>query len=211
MVTNKVAIFDLDGTLADTYPWFISVINEVADRYSFKTVDSNDEADGLRGLPAKEIIRKLGIPRWKLPLVVNHMRMRMKADISNIELFEGVEDFLRKASDSGYKIALVSSNSNENINLLLGKSAQYFCCIEGGVSMFGKYRKITKVLRKTGANVTTSFYVGDEVRDIHCAKRAGIQSIAVSWGYNTENALRQAHPEHLVTSFQDLILTLKKA
>ena len=48
----KLAIFDFDGTLADTFPWFCSVINDVAVRYRFRQIDPA-ETDALRGLSAR--------------------------------------------------------------------------------------------------------------------------------------------------------------
>ena len=34
----NLVIFDFDGTLANSLPWFSRVLNEVADRYRFKRV-----------------------------------------------------------------------------------------------------------------------------------------------------------------------------
>jgi len=31
----KLAIFDFDGTLSDSFAWFLSVINSVADKHKF--------------------------------------------------------------------------------------------------------------------------------------------------------------------------------
>ena len=54
----KLVIFDLDGTLADTFPWFLSVLNGVADRYRFKRIEKH-EVERLRGYSARQIIRHL--------------------------------------------------------------------------------------------------------------------------------------------------------
>ena len=32
----KLIIFDLDGTLSDSFPWFLSVVSAVADKHGFK-------------------------------------------------------------------------------------------------------------------------------------------------------------------------------
>ncbi len=48
MMKYKLAIFDFDGTLADSFPWFLSVFNTVADRYRFKRVEQH-EGPALRG------------------------------------------------------------------------------------------------------------------------------------------------------------------
>ena len=44
-----LAVFDFDGTLADSFPWFAGVLNGVADRYGFRCTRPG-EAEGLRGL-----------------------------------------------------------------------------------------------------------------------------------------------------------------
>ena len=38
VVRYKLVIFDFDGTLADSFPWFAGVLNGVADRYGFRRV-----------------------------------------------------------------------------------------------------------------------------------------------------------------------------
>ena len=38
----SLAIFDLDGTLADSFPWFLRNVNDVADRFGFRRIEEND-------------------------------------------------------------------------------------------------------------------------------------------------------------------------
>jgi len=38
----SLAIFDLDGTLADSFPWFLSVLDRVADEFHLKRVRAED-------------------------------------------------------------------------------------------------------------------------------------------------------------------------
>ena len=45
----RLAIFDLDGTLVDSFPWFMSVVNSVADRHGFRRLEPV-QADAVRGL-----------------------------------------------------------------------------------------------------------------------------------------------------------------
>ena len=44
---------------------------------------------------------------------------------------------------------------------------------------------INKIIKQNQAQKNNVFYVCDEVRDIEAARKSGIQSIAVTWGYNT--------------------------
>jgi phosphoglycolate phosphatase-like HAD superfamily hydrolase len=73
----RLVIFDFDGTLADSFPWFLRSIDSVADRFRFRRLREGD-VELLRGHGAREIIRYLGIPTWKLPFIARHMR-RLKA------------------------------------------------------------------------------------------------------------------------------------
>ena len=53
-------------------------------------------------------------------------------------------------------------------------------------------------------------YVGDEVRDIKAAKRAGMKIIAASWGYNEREALEKYKPDLIVDRPVELIEVVEK-
>ena len=93
----RLVIFDFDGTLADSFPWFSRVFNDIADRYRFRRI-APDEAQRLRGLTTRELMRDLGIPSWKIPFIANHMRQRVARDIDAIHLFDGVGAMLSRLS-----------------------------------------------------------------------------------------------------------------
>ena len=46
---------------------------------------------------------------------------------------------------------------------------------------------------------------GDEVRDIEAGRKAGISTIAVTWGYNDRGLLAQHDPTYLVETPADLL------
>ena len=91
----RLAIFDFDGTLADSFPLVIEMMNDVADRFSFRRV-AEGELESLRQCDAREIMRRLGVRRWKLPMIARYVRARMAADVEKIGLFPGVDEMLAK-------------------------------------------------------------------------------------------------------------------
>ena len=111
-------IFDFDGTLADTFPWFSGVINQVAEKYHFRKV-SDEDSHRLRGWNVKDIMTFLGIPMWKTPLISAEFRKLMNHDIDTIKLFDGVKGLLSRLKEEDIKIAVVSSNSKENVRHIL--------------------------------------------------------------------------------------------
>jgi phosphoglycolate phosphatase len=207
-MSYRLAIFDFDGTLADTVPWFAGVVNHVADRYGFKRVEERDH-EMLRGYAPRRLLEVLGVPLWKVPLIAYHLRGLLARDIDQITLFEGIDRMLETLSQAGVTLAVVSSNSDENVRRVLGSKnvglIETFAC---GVSVFGKAVKLRGVLRKCGIPRSAAIYVGDEVRDVEAAHEAGVASGAVSWGYNTVQALRACSPHKIFTSVDEILASL---
>ena len=193
MPTYKLAIFDLDGTLSDSLPWFRRVVNAIADKHRFKRIEDGD-VEMLRGKSSREIIGYLEVPMWRMPVIARDFR-RMKSEIIHtIPLFAGVDAMLRELSQRGVTLAMVSSDSENNVRHALGESAGLISQFACGASLFGKAAKFKTVLKRTGMAAADAICIGDEVRDGEAAQKAGIDFGAVSWGYAKTEALRQASP-----------------
>ena len=177
----KLAIFDFDGTLADSFPWVIGMMNDVADRFSFRRVRP-DELEELRHCDAREIMRRLGVKRWKLPMIARYVRTRMAAEVDQIPLFPGASAMLADLAAAGVKMAVVSANGEDTIRTVLGPDAALMDGFAAGVSLFGKRRKLVKMAKLTGVDRSEAIVIGDELRDLDAARAAGMAFGAVSWG-----------------------------
>jgi phosphoglycolate phosphatase len=201
----KLVIFDFDGTLADSFPWFIHIVNTVAARYNFKGIEES-EIEMLRGYGARHLIKHLGIPMWKLPFIANHMRQVTATGVRNISPFAGVDSLLEQLSLAGVTIALVTSNSYENVHNVLGtKNMNRIKYHECGVSLFGKRAGFRKVLKQSGVLPSEALCIGDEVRDIEAATKEGIPFGAVAWGFNHIEALKAHSPAEVFEHVDDII------
>ncbi len=192
----RLVVFDFDGTLADTFGWFGGVINDVADRFRFRRVGSH-ETERLRGMGARQIIRDLGIPAWKLPLISRHMHALMVRDIATIRLFEGVPTLLDELRGEGADLAVVSSNTEANIRAVLGDQAALIGSFSCGASLFGKARRLRALMKASGLPPDRILAIGDEIRDIEAAREAGCDCAAVAWGYTDRDALARHGPDFL--------------
>lgn len=199
-----IAAFDFDGTLADTMPWFNSILNTVADKYGFRKIDAA-ERDQLRQRDAGEILKFLGIPLWKLPAIMAHVRTLMQEIDPSVRLFDGVPDALARLKAGGLRLAVVSSNSLENVQRVLGpETAALFNDYECGTDLFGKAAKIERLLQRHDTPPERFLLVGDEMRDIDAARKAGVRVGSVAWGYNHVDALRDRGPDELFMQVAEL-------
>jgi phosphoglycolate phosphatase len=198
-----LAIFDLDGTLVDSFPWFLRTINDVADRFGFRRVRVED-VEGLRHASTREILSRLEVPLWKLPAIARHARRLKGEAAAEIPLFPGVEAMLRTLADDGVQLALVSSDSEANARRKLDGTAALFSHFDCAASVFGKPAKFRRVIRSAGVARADVISIGDEVRDIEAARAVGIASGAVSWGYAAPAALRALAPDHMFAQMDEI-------
>ncbi len=196
-----LVIFDFDGTLADSMPWALGLLSDIADTYGLQRV-SLEEVEQMRRLSPTQIARNFGLPLWRVPAIAADMRQRMSADITQIQLFSGVPDMLRALWDANAVLAVVSSNAEANVRSVLGDELSALVDVfDCGVALFGKASRLRRVISLCEVPPARAIYIGDELRDIEAAKAAGTASGAVTWGYNHADALRALAP---TTLFQDV-------
>jgi len=205
-----LAIFDFDGTLADSFPWFLGVVNRLAEELGFRRIEEH-EVEGLRGQSARQLMAHLGVPAWKLPRIAGRMREHMARDIGLISLFPGVDDLLRELEGRGVQLAVVTSNSLDNVRRVLGPGnaglIRHYAC---GASLLGKRPKLREVLRAGGLPAARAISIGDEIRDLEAARAEGIAFGAVAWGYTDPAALRAQRPEEVFESLEEILLKLAR-
>lgn len=199
MTKPDLIIFDFDGTLADSVSFFRALLPELSRKFRFR-LPSHEEQEAMRGHPPREVMRSLGIPGWKLPMIAVYARKRAKA-AETFPLFEGTLDLLDTLTAKGIAVAVVSSNDEAVVRRALGpeisaRISAWSC----GAGMFGKAKHFRDVMRRMGVSPDKTLAVGDEIRDIDAAREVGIRSVAVSWGFAPMDALKMAAPDY---AFED--------
>jgi phosphoglycolate phosphatase len=199
----RLAIFDFDGTLADSIDWFRSSFQETVTRFNL-TPTTPEELESMRGLSAREIMARLGVSMWQLPTIASDMRRRKLAAASDISLFDGIPAMLSGLQRSGVRTAVVSSDSEASVRQVLGPVTGLIGHFDCGAAIFGKHRKFRRVARALGVEPAETICIGDEIRDIDAAKTARMDSGAVAWGYTLPSALQNAGPTILFDSVAEM-------
>ena len=203
----RLVIFDFDGTLADSFPWVLRAMDDVADRFKFRRVREG-ELDELRSCDAREVMRRLGVPRWKLPMIARYVRTRFAAEAEQIALFPGAGATIDQLAAAGVKLAVVSANGENTIRRVLGEHARHIDHISGGVSLFGKRGKLLRMSRLSGVEPGSAMVIGDEIRDLNAAKAARMPFGAVSWGMNRPEALSAGGAQVVFSQMADICRVL---
>ncbi|MEG4346507.1 HAD-IA family hydrolase [Microcoleus sp. A003_D6] len=201
---TKVIIFDFDGTLADTIDILLSITNRLSVEFGFKSA-TKEELAQLSNLNSWQILKYSGISLFKFPLLIRKLKAELRREIPNIQLFPGIKEVLLELKKLDFQLGIITSNSRENVLETLEANGLQgtFTFIYSG-STFGKHKVINRWLKREQINAREVVYVGDEIRDIDAAKKTGIKVIAVSWGFNSQEALAAQNPDFLIESPQEL-------
>jgi len=204
-MTIKLAIFDFDGTLADSYAVFADAVNVLAERHGFRQVQLHEQ-QALRGMSARDLLRELHLPPWKVPAVMADFRNILQQRIHDVHPFPGVVEALHALLDKRMQLALATSNTLQNVTTVLGDTLlSRFATVECGTSLFGKSHRLRRILKHTRMASSEAIYVGDEIRDAEAANDAGMMFGAVAWGYTTLEALVRTKPERLFRMPADML------
>ncbi len=205
-------IFDFDGTLADTFFIAVGVFRKLTRRIRSSRATDDEEIEILRGLSARQALKRVGARWWQLPYIVYEGRKAVRQQMSQVQAIKGVKGVVAQLHADGHRLLIVSTNSNRNISLFLQNNGmeQYFEQVYGGIGLFSKARTLTKITQERQIPLSECYYVGDEIRDVEAARRAGMPYVAVAWGYNNRHALKQAHANRIIDRPTELLKLVTK-
>ncbi|MDD2496015.1 MAG: HAD-IA family hydrolase [Tissierellia bacterium] len=205
----KYVLFDFDGTLADTEEVNFVIYQKLAEKYNLRNI-TLDELGHIKKMSAKELMEYVELKKRYLPFILKRGKKLLNQDIRNVSLCKpDIFDYIRRIKSLGVNIGIITTNSKTNVKQFLDvHDADFFDFISSS-TMFGKESKIKKIIKKEKLSNKDVLYVGDEIRDIHAAKKAGIDIVSVAWGYNTIESLEKNEPNYLIKEPEELLEILK--
>lgn len=195
----RTVIFDFDGTIADTMEESRRIFNLIAPDYRIEQIDRERMME-LRHFPINKLIEHLKIPKLRVPVFIARGTLMMRGSIASLPLIEGMREVLLQLRPQVDRFGILTSNAVANVELFLESHGirDLFDFIASTSKLTGKARYLTMVRKQYDLKLETMLYVGDEVRDLKAAKKAGIDSAAVTWGFNSRETLAVENPTHLL-------------
>lgn len=183
---RSIVLFDFDGTLADTFETGAALINEFACRFGYKTIDFANSRD----LSARELVKLSGVKWWQIPRLVSFFRKESAKNANEIMPCSGVPEMLQSVAQCA-DLGILTTNTAATVECFLSNHnlERYFGYVKTGVPLFGKRRALRRAARLLRKKYSYVLYVGDEIRDIEASRKAGVDIVSVSWGFNSHQVL----------------------
>lgn len=209
---NGIYIFDLDGTLVDSMPYFTRGLLGILDEAG---VSYGEEMAGIitpLGYTKSAIYfrEKLGLTE-SVEALVKRMQARLVNDYaSNIRLKPGVYDYLRRLHEAGERLFVLTASPHCATDVCL-QSNGVFDWFEKvwSVEDFSLDKTDTRlffeVARQIGCAVGDVHYFDDNLTALQNAHAAGYRTYGVYDGQSDELlATMKPHSDETVMSFENL-------
>jgi phosphoglycolate phosphatase len=204
--SRKSVVFDFDGTIADSFHLILAVGNQLAAEYGMEPV-TPEKLETLRHMTSKQILAELDLPILQLPQMFRRFKAALREEVVNFPFILGMRETILELWDQDYVLGVVTSNSAATVQEFLNHQGigHLFEFVESCPYYLGKQRVLRRIAQQHRLDLDKMIYVGDETRDIDAAKKIHVQSVAVTWGFNSPQTLRDRQPDYLIDHPRELI------
>lgn len=213
---ERLAIFDLDGTILDTLDDLADALNHALTKSGYPE-RSREEVCSFVGNGIRNLVAR-GVPAG----VREEAKEKVLADFNDwyqvhcadkTRPYAGIPELLAKLRSLGWRTAVVSNKADYGVQKLCSR---YFDGLfDAAVGERADVRRkpapdsVYAVLRQLSAAKENAVYIGDSEVDLETAENAGMACIAVCWGFRKESFLRERGAQLLavdVTELEEILL-----
>jgi len=216
MFNPKLVLIDLDGTLVDSVPDLAfaadAMMRDLGQPEHGEDVVRNWVGNGVERLVKRALTCELHAePDPELfekayPIYYEHY---LASNGKYSRLYPGVEEGLAYLKKNNYFIGCVTNKAESfTLPLLEAKGIlDNFGIVVSGDTLPQKKPDPAPLLHAAkhfNVSAEESLMLGDSQHDVKAARNAGFQVIAVSYGYNHGEDIRDANPDAVIDSFVEL-------
>ena len=215
LANRELILFDLDGTLVDSAFDLYRAMNMSLNALQLPSVTEQQVRTWIgkgTSLFCQSTLQHL---TGNVNPVQYHQLLQTFLSIYNAEpcldtqVFHGVREFLQWGLEHNKKMICVTNKPEQPARMIvdsLGLS-EYFIDVVGGDRFEERKphpRQLLFCMQQYQVAPAKTLMIGDSSNDVEAAKRAGIDCIVVSYGYNHGEDIHACQPQQVIDDFTEL-------
>lgn len=196
--TIKGIIFDLDGTLLDTLGDLTTAVNLTAKDYGLPALTKAQVSDNIGNGFKVTITKSLpGLSADEIPLAVEKFKAHYaEVYMQDSPAYEGIDELLDELVKRKIRISVVSNKVHSYVvDLIASRFPNHRFDIVYGEGETQKRKPdpqgLLAACEAMGLTPQDVLMIGDAEADHLGAKACGMKMLAVSWGFNSVEKLKQ--------------------
>lgn len=214
---NRLAIFDLDGTLLDTIGDLAEACNYMLSLRELGSHTREEYAkmvgNGILNLVKRALPEELRTDEYVMAARADFLDFYTANIDRHTRPYDGIYEVLRTLQDEGWSLAVASNKFDEGTQKLVRSIFPdiHFSAIYGnkeGFPLKPDAALLDLIIKECDADVATTWMIGDSGVDIQTAKNAGVRSIGCSWGFRPRTELEEFGADYIVDAPSEILQIL---
>ena len=208
----KAVIFDLDGTLLNTLDDLAASVNFALKDcgYPERTIEEVRAFIGNGVIKLMQRATPDGISQEEFDRCFESFRTHyLKHMFDTTKPYDGILPLLDTLKVAGIKTAVVSNKLHSGV---VGLCKDFFgdrlTCAFGVLDESERKpapANVFKAIKEMQVEAADCVYVGDSEVDVQTANNAGLDCIAVTWGYRDPDVLKMNSPKYMIEKPEEIL------
>ncbi|MCH7772718.1 MAG: HAD family hydrolase [Bacteroidetes bacterium] len=207
--------FDLDGTLVKSDKTIYKATLATLRHLSIKGDIPEQKFNKMIGLHFVDIFNEFNLEVPDFEKFIGIYKKIYFDFIDDSKLYNNVEDVLFSLkNDKDIKLSLLTTKGQDQAERIIKyfNLDNHFDFIMGrreGIAHKPSAEPLLFICNELEIDAKNTLMVGDTELDILCGKNAGAITCGVTYGYRTEESLKENDPDYLINDFDEIILLLR--
>ena len=212
---KKLAIFDFDGTIADTSQGIVNSVRYTQEKMKLPAITYEQMLSHV-GPPMEEsYARNFDLSGDRLKEAVKyHKEYAIRQGYKELTLYPGIRELLEQLKKNRVYTAVATLKPQTTVDKILKafRLESLFDCVVGSdtENPMRKSDMICKCLEKTCCEKQDAFLVGDSQYDADAAREAGIDFVAVTYGFGFKSADEVSGTTHVCDTVREIMFFWRK-
>lgn len=211
---KKAVVFDLDGTLINSLPDIAAAMNKALTAHGLPTHEERAyrlfTGDGAMNLTLRALGNRHDMAEQILAAYAGEYGANSHV---NTAPYPGIAELLGSLVGKGLRLCVLSNKDEKDVQQVIAHyfPGNVFDIVRGrqeGVPLKPDPTALLKIAAQLCLAPQDFWYVGDTWTDMLCAANAGMESIAVIWGFQTREEIAGGAPAHYADSTGELLKIL---